>query len=241
MATSNSTSACQSGRVDVRRGWAGVDVEIDARTHSDYSGCSHMTLTYRGTIDAMLAAGCLTTFIMANRTGHRSGRPERDEHDEPFTLHRSPTKREPDRMKLTRSGEPTLAMQLPGVRELFPEGIAEPVPAEAQSTEPAAADTGPATAEDWKEERLDGMDSDLRFLESWNGNLWRGVGKYASPRFRFADGEIKRLDSILGRFRRELIEALEQAVVVDTAHADTNGIPLTRPPFLRLVIDNDSA
>jgi hypothetical protein len=78
------------------------------------------------------------------------------------------------------------------------------------------------------------MDSDLRHLESWNGDLWRGVGEYASPRFRFADGDITGLDSIIHRFRGELFAALERATVVDAEQAP-------RPSFLRLVVDNKSA
>jgi hypothetical protein len=227
MASKNSNA--NPAAPDVRRGWAGVNVEIDARVDSDGS---YIYLTYRGTVGELLAAGCLTLSMMAARAARpRGGRPQRDEHGKRFTLHRSPTKYEPDRMKLQRRGDPGIAMQLPGVRELFPEGFPEPAQAEAQSSEPAAADTGAATASDWKEERLDGMDSDLRFLESWNGKQWRGVGEYASPRFRFADGDIQTMESILHRFRTDLFAALDRAAVIDT-HATP------RPAFLRLVVDN---
>jgi hypothetical protein len=118
-----------------------------------------------------------------------------------------------------------------GRARTVPEGIPNPAQAEPQSGEPATS--GPATAAEWREEQLDGMDRDLRFLESWNRNLWRGISKYAGPRFRFADDDISRLDSILHRFRSEVIEALERAVVVDKQQSP-------RPSFLRLAVDNSA-
>jgi hypothetical protein len=95
-------------------------------------------------------------------------------------------------------------------------------------------DVGPATALDWKEERLDGMDRDLRFFQSWNGELWDGTGEYASPRFRLAESDTQRLIQIFSLFRNDLFTALEEATVIDTQAAPRSA------SFLRLVVDNDN-
>lgn len=94
-----------------------------------------LSLTYWGTIDALLAAGCLTRDMLPNRPPRqRQGRTQRDEHGIRFILKRAPTKALPERMRLTREGGPAFAMQLPGVREMFPEGIPEPAQAEPTPT-----------------------------------------------------------------------------------------------------------
>jgi hypothetical protein len=52
-------------------------------------------------------------------------------------------------------------------------------------------------------------------------------------RFRFAQEDVQRIDSILHRFREELAMAINQAAVVD-------GEASARPSHLRLVVDNDT-
>jgi hypothetical protein len=115
---------------DVRRTTLSVGVTLQAETWLVYGGGGGVTATYRGSIADLLMAGALTPAMLSNVTGHRSGRRQCDEHGKPFRLHRSATKALPERMRLIREGEPAYAMQLPGVRDLFPEGIAEPAQAE---------------------------------------------------------------------------------------------------------------
>jgi hypothetical protein len=118
-------------RMDVRHGSlpSGVSVTVTEITWR-YDNKRSMDVTYRGTTDALLAAGCLTPGMISNRPPRqRQGRTQRDEHGIRFTLKRAPTKDLPERMRLDRrggEGEPAFAMQLPGVRELFPEDIADP-------------------------------------------------------------------------------------------------------------------
>jgi hypothetical protein len=83
---------------------------------------------YLGTVDALVAVGALTSSMMGRREKYRKGdgRGLQDEHGHRFNLHRSATRGEPERMTLHRYVDWELAMQLPGVRELFPEGIPEP-------------------------------------------------------------------------------------------------------------------
>jgi hypothetical protein len=126
----------------------GVTIQADI-LHSQ--GRTLVTLTYRGTRGALIASGCLTPSMIENKQReHRT-----DERGTWFYVHRSPTKAAPERMKLCcQAKSVAAAMQLPGVRELFPEGIPEiewdelhgPVfPARAQ------AETRPATAREWKQ------------------------------------------------------------------------------------------
>jgi hypothetical protein len=148
---------------DVRRGSlpAGITIQAEIWLHR---GLTYVTLTYRGTRDALIASGCLTSSMIAS-----NAQTKMDEHGGRFSLHRSPTKAQPQRMKLDRHPDsPETAMQLPGVRELFPEGIAEPVQSPSE----------------------------------------------APP-----------------HLRGPIIQA----------HADTNGIPPSRPSFLRLVVNNATA
>jgi hypothetical protein len=118
-------------REDVRRGSlpSGVSVAVTETTWR-YDNKRFVSVAYRGTIDALRVAGCLTPGMISNRPPRqRQGRTQRDEHGIRFTLKRAPTKALPERVRLDRWGEPAFAMQLPGVRELFPEGIADPAQA----------------------------------------------------------------------------------------------------------------
>jgi hypothetical protein len=133
-----------------RRGSLSLGVTIQADIWCS-RGRTILALTYRGTRDALIASGCLTPSMIENkRREHRT-----DEHGEWFYVQRNPTKAAPERMKLCcHPKSVATAMQRPGVRELFPEGVPElewdelhgPVfPARAQN-EPA-----PVTAQEWKQ------------------------------------------------------------------------------------------
>jgi hypothetical protein len=91
-------------------------------TWTDFDAICHVQ--YLGTMDALIAAGCLTHSMVAIRAARRSKRlPLRDEKNEKFHLSRFPSRKVPERMILTRFKNANTVMELPGVRELFPEGI----------------------------------------------------------------------------------------------------------------------
>jgi hypothetical protein len=113
---------------EVRRGSLpnGISIQIETWPLGQARGNGAVILNYLGTEDALIAAGCLTASMIENRSARRrGGRSQRDEHGMWFTLHRSPTKAAPGRMKLRRRAVPQIAMGLPGVLDLFPGGISE--------------------------------------------------------------------------------------------------------------------
>jgi hypothetical protein len=195
---------------------------------------SYVVVTHRGTMDALIAEGCLTPLMISNRPARaRRGRAPHDDHGLRFFLQRMPTRTEPERMRLWRTADPATAMQLRGVRELFPEGFPEPVQDdEPQSTKLADADNGPATAQEWKERDASLMSGYLGFLEKTNGENWSGVVPVFGRRFRLADSDIRRLRSIISAFRTEIFAAHDRAVVIDSQAAARG------PSFLRLVVNN---
>jgi hypothetical protein len=171
--------------------------------------------------------------MMALRETFRQGDPRglHDEHGGRFNLHRLPIKAMPGRMKLQRYVAVQHAMALPGIRDLFPEGIQEPARAEPRSSDCSESQSAPATASVWKSEQT--RDVGVWF-GAFNSDMkqWRGLG--IEPRFRFAESDVRRLDAIVSKFRGEVSAALARAVVIDTQAS-------ARPTFLRLVIDNTRA
>src|ERR1700691_1343526 len=106
----------------IRRATLPGGVTLLGTTWLAYSGSGRNAfhLEYRGTIDALLAAGCITPSLLAKRMANRRTS-QLDEHGNPVRLHRSATKGAPERLELVRSaGDPETAEQLPGVREMFP-------------------------------------------------------------------------------------------------------------------------
>jgi hypothetical protein len=221
-----------------RKGLLPGDVSVIAHIGR---GC--VSFEYLGTLVALISANCLTHHMMERRDSFRPGDPRglSDERGQHFNLHRLPTKAMPGRMKLKRSVSHEFAPQLPGVRELFPEGIPEPSRSEPQGAEPAHADSGqaesksseraksdtPETAEDWKGKQQHSVGVAL-------GRLW-GILEFwrvcSDARFRFTDDDSRRLDSIFKKFNADIGMVLDPAVVIDTQ----------APPqrsFLRLVVNN---
>jgi hypothetical protein len=91
--------------------------------------------------------------------------------------------------------------------------------------------TGPATARAWKEKQLVYLGQDLRVNAVTIGDQWCGLSCTCGPRFRLAEGDLKRMEAIMHRFSEELFTLLQQAAVIDTQASP-------RPSFLRLVVDN---
>jgi hypothetical protein len=101
---------------------------LSVRSHCWFNGAERRgTVIYIGSTAAMLAAGCLTPAMLAIREAWRKGRPLCDDHGEKFRLHR-PSKC-PGRITLILR---RLDIALPRVRDLFPDGLPEPEPVEAQ-------------------------------------------------------------------------------------------------------------
>jgi hypothetical protein len=91
-------------------------------------GGRQVIFTCRGTIDALVATGYLTHFMISARRKRKrgSGHKQLDENGGRFWMHPSPSKTSPERMMLVRRVKVEQAIQLPGMRALFPEGIPEP-------------------------------------------------------------------------------------------------------------------
>ncbi len=114
----------------IRRATLSGGVTLLGTTWLAYSGRNTFHLEYRGTIDALLAAGCITPSLLAKRMANRRTS-QFDEHGNAVWLQRSATKGAPKRMELVRRAEdPETAKQLPGVREMFPEYMQEAAQAE---------------------------------------------------------------------------------------------------------------
>jgi hypothetical protein len=197
----------------------GVKVEVEAC----HGGAS---LICRGTLKALMESGYLTRSMIERRAA-KNGRnaPNNDEDGGRFLLSRSPTKREPARMKLTRGLDANTAIGLPGMREMFPEGIPKPT-----QVEPSAG-TGPATAQEFKGRLLYSLDLLLSVQACTSTQEWRGLSRSTGPRFRLADADIQRMESKMDRFKAELFAALEESVVIDDQAPK-------RPSGLRLVVNN---
>jgi hypothetical protein len=194
--------------------------------YTDFPNSLHVQ--YLGTTEALLAAACLTRSMVAIRAARRSKvSPLRDEHNEKFHLSRSPSRGAPDRMLLTRFVSAKTAMQLPGVREMFPEGLPAPeVHSEQFDRHPV-----PGSAQEWKTEQTEG-------LRVWFDALPRVAGiNTDDPRFQFDGSDLERLETLIGSFHTAISYALYQAAVVDKQSPGRRG----PPSFLRLVVDNSRA
>jgi hypothetical protein len=208
------TSNWRLPKEEVRGGALSAAVTMQVRTWMGRDN-RYFIVHYWGTVDALIASGCLTPHMMANRNARRrGGRAQRDEHGRRFTLNRLPTKAAPDRMKLMRRSEdPALAMELPGVRELFSEGIPEP-PAQ---VEPQS-----------KEERLRFVGKALSFVQ--DATTWLGD----RDQVLLSDIDLECAGLLVDRFLAEIHALMKQAGALETQQ------PSTRPPFLRLVVNNSA-
>lgn len=103
----------------------GLDMQVELEERN--SG-AYVMITAQGSTNALLASGYLTPSMMAARAARRRGDPRgsRDDHGERYFLTHTPRKGAPERMQLRRHLRPEHAIELPGVREIFPNGIPEP-------------------------------------------------------------------------------------------------------------------
>jgi hypothetical protein len=175
---------------------------------------------YLGAPHVLLAAGCLTDGMAIHRN---RGRKNLDARGHNYAMHRSPIRAMPDRLRvrlyINRENEDA-ALELPGVRELFPAGVphVEPPPAEYRET-----DTTPQTVSEWREqvggfcESL--LDTVMVALEGGPGN---GCYPYGD-RFRVAEADVQ----VAELLRAGLLSAINRARVVDLKREG-----------LRLVVDN---
>lgn len=184
-----------------------------------------------GTIESLQEAGYLSAAMLANRSASRKSARLCDEHGEWFRLHRAPTKAMPNRMSLHRRFAPEIALELPSVKVLFPDGMPKKreMPVVDRSTE---YHNRYASAADWQQGRIDNAHGFTVGAFDQYRKDWQGQGMYG-PRFRFAARDIERLDALIEKFRIELIDAMERATVIDTRRLID-----TQRPGLRLVVDN---
>jgi len=195
---------------------------------------SHVHITYIGTRADLIAAGCASVELL---DFWLPGKKRLDQDGERCGVHN----RKDGTIKLELHKLMAHALGLPGItqesierdhshyRREWQEWSAAHAPTVA---EPADADSGPTTAHDWKEKQLVYAHAKLRCFEAERSEDWRGAGPIFGSRFQFAGSDVRRLESIVSKFREDILAALEQAAVIDTQQQ------LPRPSFLRLVVDN---
>jgi hypothetical protein len=112
----------------------GVSIRVQAL--SGWGG-KQVTFTCRGTTAALVASGYLTHSMISTRRDRKrgSGHKQLDENGGRFWMHPSPSKASPERMMLVRRMSTELAMQMPGVCKVFPEGIPAELPRSVQLSE----------------------------------------------------------------------------------------------------------
>ena len=109
---------------------ASVQLKVEAECRLWRSECLFVIVEFRGAPEALIAAGCATQPMLAGRG--RGVRPPVD-HPSWWYTHRARTKAEPNRFRVVYSfadneedgGRPPReqALELPGVRALFPDGF----------------------------------------------------------------------------------------------------------------------
>lgn len=109
-----------------------VKAECSAADRAWRSACLFVIVEFRGTPEALIAAGCATAPMLAGR-GRGFSPISRPDCPSWWFTHRARTKAEPNRFRVVHRfadneedrGRPQReqALELPGVRELFPEGF----------------------------------------------------------------------------------------------------------------------
>lgn len=170
------------------------------------------TVIYRGTVAALIASGAITADLVQKRNARKRGGKLADEAGWRFTVSRSPTKSEPERMLLTwwwLSGE--RAMTQPGVRELFPEGIPEPPPQPEQSYHQDRPSETAVTAADWKI----AMERHLGAIVGSGVYVMDRELDTPQRRYQFAEGDLAAMRALIENFQADMTEAIKGARVVD--------------------------
>jgi hypothetical protein len=211
--------------VEARRGRLPAphsSVSVSAHPYTWGTGAGAID-TYWGTLESLLAARCASEQLLK---GRKRGVRSEDENGHWYRLLRSPTKTTQDRLKLVRHVHSVpLAAELPGVRELFPEGL--PVLLFERPELDGGAGKEPEQAEnlaDWAERARSGlrliMWASLASLES---SIARASGvasehedslpNIARPdraaRFRWAPGEIERVRQFFNATQRRFETLLD--------------------------------
>ena len=110
----------------------GTHISLEVAVSADDAGKLYVCSTeYTGPLSELLAANCISPTMMQSRESRRKGstKPNLDDHGGSFTLHRLASTAHPDRMVLKRHiSNPAIVIDLPGVRDLFPEGFHALVP-----------------------------------------------------------------------------------------------------------------
>jgi hypothetical protein len=181
-------------------------------------------IEYLGAPRVLLAAGCLTEGMAIRRS---QGRKNIDARGHNYAMHRSPTKALPDRLRIKlyidRENEDA-AMELPGVHELFPDGL--PTIEEAPK-EQAERDGTPRSIQEWHEQVGDFcgsmLHSALVALKGGPTGPDAAIWVYGS-RFRVVEADVQAIE----RLQAELLSAINRARIVDLKRAG-----------LRLVVNNE--
>jgi len=148
--------------------------------------------------------------------------------EERFWKDAAPTKRCPEAIKLWRLVSHETALTLPGVAELFPEGLPrfEPEPAPPPETDETVRD--PESASAWRKRVRDFCEVSLRT------NIIALEGKTQMVHRFVLDAEsLARIQARTDQYLAELLRELDRAPVIDSQQPERGA-----SPRLRLVVDN---
>jgi hypothetical protein len=210
-----------------------VDAECPRRSALVVRSALFLIVEFRGTPEALIGAGCATAPMLAGR-GRGFSPVSHPDCPAWWYTHRARTKAEPNRFRVVYRfadkeedrGRPPReqALDLPGVRALFPEGLPAPAPAP-----DADADAGPTSAKEWRESLLGFCMSMMHAVVTMaQPGRWPAELGPAKPlRFHLREADVAQIAALGERFKVELRVLFERAQVIDE-----------KRPRLRLVADN---
>lgn len=193
---------------------------VQLRVECSYHHSAYVVVEYWGAPQGLIAAGCVTADLLVGRQFIGTVKSPTW-----WGTRRAPTKAAPTRRRVAhqfRDGwcdqvRREQALDMPGVRELFPDGLP------AVRSAPAAEDGEPVNAAAW---RADIMRTCAAFTDT---AVRAASGSSACGRFHMSSEDAARIAELGARLKVELLAALEHAHVIDE-----------RRPQLRIVGGKDS-
>jgi hypothetical protein len=200
-----------------------VEAECSAADREWRSACLFVIVEFRGTPEALIAAGCATEPMLAGRgrgfAGRGRGFRRPGDHEAWSYTRRARTKAEPNRFRVVYSfadneedrGRPPReqALELPGVCALFPDGFPALAPA------PDADDAGPTSAKEWRESLLGFcMSMTHAVVTTAQPGRWPAdLGPAKPQRFHLREADVARIAALGERFEVELRKLFGRAQV----------------------------
>jgi hypothetical protein len=221
---------------------ASIQLKVEAECRLWRSGCLFVIVEFRGTPETLIAAGCATAPMLAGRgrgfAGRGRGFRRPGDHEAWSYTRRARTKAEPNRFRVVYSfadneedgGRPPReqALELPGVRALFPEGF--PALALPLAPAPVADDAGPTSAKEWRESLLGFcMSMTHAVVTTAQPGRWPAeLGPAKPQRFHLREADVARIAALGERFEVELRKLFERAQVIDEKRPQLRLVDNTR-------------